>query len=77
MALALEEPASLIIVDDLLARKIAQLRGLRLTGTAGVLLRAKREGYISDVRPLLDRLIELGFHLSDEVKNRIIQQAGE
>ena len=46
LALALQEMGSLIIVDDRLAREVARLRNLRLTGTAGVLLKAKHQGYI-------------------------------
>ncbi len=35
LALAMEESDCLVILDDLLAREVAQLRGLKLTGTAG------------------------------------------
>jgi predicted nucleic acid-binding protein len=38
---------------------------LRTTGTAGVILKAKQEGHILVVAPLLDRLIQLDFRLSD------------
>jgi predicted nucleic acid-binding protein len=46
LALAIEEPGSLVILDDRLAREVARLRSLRITGTAGVLLKAKHEGHI-------------------------------
>jgi uncharacterized protein len=39
IALGLEHPGSLVILDDLLARRVARAAGLRLTGTLGVLLR--------------------------------------
>ena len=68
LALALEELDSLVIIDEKLARKIARLRGLRVTGTAGVLLKAKQEGHIRAVKPFLDRLQEIHFHLSDNVR---------
>lgn len=35
LALALEEPDSLVILDDRLARKVAQLQNIRLTRTRG------------------------------------------
>lgn len=35
LALACEEGEALVIVDDALARRIAKLRGIKLTGTAG------------------------------------------
>ena len=77
LALALEVSESLVIIDEKLARKIARLRGLRVTGTAGVLLKAKQEGYISAVKPLLDQLQEIHFHLSDNVRTLILSKAGE
>jgi len=77
LALALEEPHSLVLLDDRLARKVAQLQNLRMTGTAGILVKAKHKGYIAAVAPLLDRLIQLDFRLSDEVKAAILKLAGE
>jgi predicted nucleic acid-binding protein len=77
LALAIEEPGSLVILDDSLARQIARLRSLRITGTAGVLLKAKHEGHILAVAPLLDRLMQLDFRLSDAVKAKILRLARE
>ena len=77
LALALEESDSLVIIDEKLARKIARLRGLRVTGTAGVLLKAKQEGHILAVKPFLDRLQEIHFHLSDNVRTLILSIAEE
>ena len=77
LALALENPGSLVILDDRFARAIAKSRGLRLTGTAGVLLRAKREGALPAVAPLLAELARLGFRLTDSVSRTIRTLAGE
>ena len=73
---ALEESDSLVY-DEKLARKIARLRGLRVTGTAGVLLKAKQEGHIRAVKPFLDQLQEIHFHLSDNVRTLILSKAEE
>jgi predicted nucleic acid-binding protein len=77
LTLAIGEPGSLVILDDRLAREVARMRNIRITGTAGVLLKAKQEGHISAVAPLLNRLIELDFRLSDDVKARILMLAQE
>ena len=77
LALALEESDSLAIIDDKLARRIARLRGLRVTGTAGILLKAKQKGHILAVKPFLDRLQEIHFHLSDNVRTLILSTAEE
>lgn len=49
----------------------------RVTGTAGVLLRAKAEGHLAAVAPLLDQLDVLGFRLTGAVRERILRLAGE
>ena len=67
LALALEMPGSLV----------ARMRNIRQTGTAGVLLKTKQEGHISAVAPLLDRLLQLDFRLSDAVKASILKLAQE
>lgn len=77
LALALQTPGSLVIMDDRYARKLARQRNIRVTGTAGVLLRAKHEGYVPAVKPLLDELTRLGFHLSKVVQRSILACAGE
>lgn len=77
LALALEEPGSLVILDDGFARAVAVARDMRLTGTAGVLIKAKEEGYIAAVAPLLDRLRRLGFRLSEATRAAILTLAQE
>jgi uncharacterized protein len=77
LALALEVPGSLVLLDDRLARAVARMRNIRLMGPAGVLLKAKQEGHTSAVAPLLDRLLQLDFRLSDAVKACILKLAQE
>lgn len=77
LALTLERPGSLAIIDDNLARRIAKLQQLRITGTAKVVLKAKQRGHIPTVRPLLDELTNLGFRLSNAVRANILKLATE
>ena len=77
LTLPLEESDSLVIIDDRLAREVAGARNIRLTGTAGVLLKAKQEGHIPTVSPLLNRLIQLDFRLSDTVIATILRLTQE
>jgi predicted nucleic acid-binding protein len=46
LALALETPDSVCVLDDALARQIASALQLRITGTLGILIDAKRTGLI-------------------------------
>jgi predicted nucleic acid-binding protein len=76
IAIAHERDA-LLILDDALARRHASLIGVRLTGTLGVLLKAKAEGQIPMVAPLVSRLTELGFWLSDKTREAVLRLARE
>lgn len=77
LTLAIENPGSLVLLDDGLAREIAGARNIKLTGTAGILLKAKQEGHIEAVEPLLRMLAQLGFRLSTDVINIILKLAQE
>ncbi len=69
--------ADLIILDDNNARKAAKNLGLTITGTVGVLLKAKHCGILSDVKTLIQEMRDNGFHLSDKILNTVLQEAGE
>ena len=75
--LATIRPKSLVILDDGPARSYANLLQLRTTGTCGVLLRAKRENQIQEVKPILNLLEDLGFRLSPQTRSEVLRLAGE
>lgn len=77
LALALESTDAIMILDDALARRHAEILGLRLTGTLGVLLDAKRAGLIARVMPLIDELQSFGFRLSRQTRDAVLCLAGE
>ena len=77
LMLALETPGAIVILDDMLARRVAESLDLRLTGTLGLLLDAKQAGLISQVRPLLDQLQTLRFRLSPAAYQAVLKLADE
>lgn len=77
LALALNEKNHKLILDDKLAREIAKLHKLSFTGTAGVLLRSKKEGFLEEVNVILNQLKEKGFFLKDELHVKILKLARE
>jgi uncharacterized protein len=77
IALAASRRSDLLLLDDALARRHAQLLGLTVTGTLGVLLRAKESALIPAVVPLIDRLEHLGFRLAAETKAAVSRLANE
>lgn len=66
-----------IILDDFAARKVAEKLGLDITGTLGVVIKAKLKGVIESNRPYLDKIKSTDFRLSPELENLALTQAGE
>jgi predicted nucleic acid-binding protein len=77
MALALENPDRIVLLDDMLARRTAQAAGLQVWGTLKVLLEAKSQGFIETIEPYISGLSDAGMWISAEVKQRILILAGE
>lgn len=67
-----------VLLDDRKARRVAvQAYRLRVRGSAGVLVAAKRAGLVSAVRPLLESMIVHGYFLSPRLVERATAEAGE
>ncbi len=77
IALAAESAGAELILDDRKARRIAQSMGLPLVGTVGLLLRAKRDGLVIAVEPLLDSLAASGFHVAPALRLEALRRARE
>ena len=75
--LAREQKADLLIMDDDAAKKTAKFLGFNVTGTLGILLKAKREGYLEKVEPIMNEMIHDGLFISDTVKRFVLKEAGE
>ena len=77
LALALETPDSLVILDEALARQVAETLHIRYTGTLGLRVDAKRAGLVPAVAPLLDQLQALRFRLASNTRTAVLRLAGE
>jgi uncharacterized protein len=77
LMLGLECREAVIVLDDALARRIAETLDLQMTGTLGLLLDAKRAGLVPAVTPMLDQLQALRFRLASHTRAAIIKLAGE
>jgi len=73
IALSQEIEDSLILLDDLKARKLAKKLNLNFTGALGVIHKAKQEGVIKKVKPLIDKLIRTNFRISEKIINEILR----
>lgn len=77
LALGIEYTNSLLIFDDKLARRIADLYKLKYTGTLGILIKAKQAGYISSIATVITRLQHKGMWLTDKIIADVLRLAGE
>ena len=78
IALAADLKADAVIIDEQEGRSLASQAGLFVTGTLGVLLRAKQAGAIEAVKPEIQALrIKTRFFLSSSLEAAVLSSAGE
>ncbi len=78
LTLAIHLHADLVLIDEIAGREAASRLGLKRTGIAGVLLRAKDEGLIPAVAPVLEDLrSEARFWINAVLEAEVLRLAGE
>lgn len=65
--LALDENIQCVCIDETVGRRVARLHGLKLTGSIGVLLRAKKYGLDFSMGEAIKRMQSKGIYLSQKV----------
>lgn len=66
-----------LIIDDLKGRLVAQRLGIAVTGTVGLIVKAKAQGLVVAVTPLLDALEARQFRISNTLRAEALRLAGE
>ena len=66
-----------VCIDESAGRRIARLSGLSVTGSVGILIRARKEGHQFSMREALQKMRRKGIWLSERVVNFALSQAGE
>jgi predicted nucleic acid-binding protein len=77
IALALDFDNVLLILDDLKGRKEAEKLGFKITGTLGVLYKAKELGKINNLKEYLEKLKNVGFRISENIEKEILKKSNE
>lgn len=75
--LAINQNIQTVCIDETAGRRVARLSSLSVTGTIGILLRAKREGYPVSLQQSVERMLTRGIRLSATVITFALEQAGE
>ena len=69
--------ADLLLIDDKRARNFAKMNGIHTIGSLGILLMAKSDGYISNLKPVLSILVTSGVYISAAVIEDVLEKCGE
>jgi predicted nucleic acid-binding protein len=77
LAYALAHPTHLAIVDDAAARRCAHSLKIKVTGTVGLFILAKRRAIMPEVMPGIQALRMVGLWLDDQLIEQVRQQVGE
>ncbi len=67
----------LLIVDETRGRQAAQHAHIAIIGTAGLMLLAKKMGWLQAVKPLLLTMQSQGYYFSDRLVQAVLRQARE
>lgn len=74
---ALDLGIATVCIDEAVGRRIARLNGLAVTGSIGILIRAKQEGVSLSIRTALENMRRHGIWLSKDIADAAIRLAEE
>ena len=77
IVLAEEMDCRFLLIDERKGRAVARRRAVPIAGIAGVLLVAKKHGFIGEVLPLVKDLEQIGYRMSPALVCEIARRAGE
>lgn len=75
--LALKYSANTVIIDERIGRRVAEYLGLKVTGTLGILAKAKSLGLIPSFSQIAMDMREQGIHYNAALITRIAKYLGE
>ena len=77
LLLAAMQAKALVIMDEKLGRNMAEYMGLQVTGTLGILAKARFQGLIPSFSQAASQMREQGIYFHEGLVNRIATRLGE
>lgn len=77
IALAMEMTDCLLIIDELKGRRLAQQLGIKIAGTLAIIVEAKKRGHIASIQPILQKIKNTNFRLTQSLEEVLLNDAGE
>jgi predicted nucleic acid-binding protein len=77
IALALQEKADWLLIDERIGRRFAQQAGLKVKGTLGVLVEGVRRGLIEEIQPFLDEMRAKGTWIAPAIYEQMLALSQE
>jgi hypothetical protein len=69
--------AEWVIIDEKLGRNLAEYLGLRVTGTLGILLKAKQQGWLDSFSEAVSAMQQHGIRYHPDLVRKLAQSVGE
>ena len=77
LQMAKEMKADRVIIDEKIGRDVAEYLGLEVTGTLGVLLKAKQKDWIESFTESAKAMSDQGIHYNKALINKLAKAIGE
>jgi predicted nucleic acid-binding protein len=75
--LGIEHQDCLLIMDDYKGRRYAEQLGLKITGTLGILIDARINGYVDSIKPSLEKIKKTNFRLTNDLEKKALEKSGD
>jgi len=75
--LAREKGINQVLIDEKVARMQAKVLGLNVIGTLGLLLKAKKNGMLPSIKLSIDKILESGIWIKEDIIKGILKDASE
>ena len=77
MALSIDLENTLLIIDDLKGRRIAEKLGIKFIGSLGIIVDAKLQHIIFSIKPFMEKIKRTNFRITEKLERKVYENADE